>query len=1010
MSCSSRTPRARESSALPPANLPSKLRANRLLPMFARMAGFALASVTPLGAQELPLRAWSVRDGLIHPRVNGILRDSSGFVWFATWEGVSRFDGVRFTNFGAREGLPNPLVWCVAEGPDRKLWLGTHGGGLARIADQGTAVVREAEVEGLAARRVFEIAFDKDGRMWVVTERGVFTAQRADAGALRFEPVDELGERWFGRLLVGPDGGMLLISETELAHSEGRALQRTTFASERDLGELRAVAPRREGGVFVAYERSLHVLEWSDASAAVRRRAIELEVGANTSLFDLREDDAGRLWVATSTGLVKLVGGETQVYTTTAGLPDDWIRSLAREPEGGLWIGTHQGGVALLPDAGAAHYTRRSGLGDGHAAKLVTTDANSTWVATEVSGLFEIGSRGSELLPGSDRPPFDRLQRNIARDAAGEWWIGASDGVHHIPGGRLDLGRARVVEDALRLPPGNTFVIGLDPEGRAVLASSDGGLHVGCAGPRLDALPFAAPTGPVKCIAWLPDGSAWFSDGLALWRTSGAAVTELEPWPGARGDLLPRVLLSDSRGWMWIGTRFAGLAYSRDPSAHRPVFVRLTTAEGLVSDAIFALAEDESGNVYVGTGRGLQRYSTRAGSLETIGVADGLEGEWINDLDFDRQGDLWVAAANGVSRIRPEPLRSWRAPPRVRLMKCFVAGAELGLASGGAFDPPPIEVAARDSRLAFEFAAVDPVRGHRLRYQVRLEPLESAWSEPRAERTVRYGGLAAGEYRLALRSVDPNASEPAEPTYVAITVTPPLWARGWFVASVALVALAIGFALHRLKLRRELALERVRTQIASDLHDDIGAGLAQIAISIELARRSAGAQASDALLEIAEVARGARASMSDIVWAVDPRHDTLADAAARMRRFANDVLAASDAAVTMNVPDEADLGEVAIAPDRRRNLFLFFKEALTNVARHARAQHVEIELEVRAGRLRLAVRDDGVGFDAATTPVGNGLGNLARRARELGGEFALDSVVGRGTKIVLHAPLRASRP
>ncbi len=975
--------------------------------MFARTALLALAGVGPACAQELPLRMWNVRDGLIHPRVNDILRDSNGFVWFATWEGVSRFDGVRFTNFGTREGLPNPLVWCIAEGPDRKLWLGTHGGGLARIAERGTAVLREAEAPGMPARQVFEIAFDKDGRMWVVTERGVFTAERADAHPLRFEPVDELGERWSGRLLVGDDGAMLLVGQSELVRSEGRELQRTTFAPERGLGELRAVASRRAGGVFVAYERSLHVLEWSDAGAALCLRPIELAAGANTSLYDVREDDAGRLWVATSTGLVKLAGGEAQLYTTTAGLPDEWIRALEREPEGGVWIGTHQGGVALLPDAGAAHYTRRSGLGDGHAAKLVATDANSTFVATEVSGLFEIGRRGSALLPGSDRPPFDRIQRNIVRDAAGEWWIGASDGVRHIPGGRLDLERARIVEEARQLPHGGTFVIGVDPDGRAVLASSDGGLHVGCAGPSLRALRFAAPAGPVKCIAWRSDGSAWLSDGLALWRAKGTSVAEIELWPAARGEPRPRVLLADSRGWMWIGTRFDGLAYSRAPEAERPVFERLTTAHGLVSDAIFALAEDESGNVYFGTGRGLQRYSTRAGSLETIGVADGLEGEWINDLGFDPSGDLWVAAANGVSRIRPEPLRSWRAPPRARLMKCSVAGAELGLASGGTFHPPPIEVAARDSRLAFEFAAVDPVRGHRLRYQARLEPLESEWSEARAERTVRFGGLAAGAYRLALRSVDPNASEPAEPTYIAITVTPPLWARGWFVALAVAFALGIGFALHRAKLRRELAVERVRTQIASDLHDDIGAGLAQIAISLELARRSASAQASAALLEIAEVARGTRASMSDIVWAIDPRHDTLADVAARMRRFANDVLAASDAAVVMNVPDEAKLVDVAVTPDRKRNLFLFFKEALTNVARHARAQNVEIELEARAGRLRLAVRDDGVGFEASAPPVGNGLGNLARRARELGGEFALESAVGRGTTVVLHAPLRA---
>jgi signal transduction histidine kinase len=271
---------------------------------------------------------------------------------------------------------------------------------------------------------------------------------------------------------------------------------------------------------------------------------------------------------------------------------------------------------------------------------------------------------------------------------------------------------------------------------------------------------------------------------------------------------------------------------------------------------------------------------------------------------------------------------------------------------------------------------------------------------------VRYGGLAAGDYRLAVRCVDPNASEPSDPTFVVIAVAPPLWAQGWFIVSAIAVALGCLFALHRLRLRRELALERVRTQIASDLHDDIGAGLAQIAISSEIARRSSSEAAREALAEIAEMARGTRASMSDIVWAVDPRHDTLADVVSRMRQFANDVLAGGTTITAMNCPDETEVARVVLAPDRKRNLFLFFKEALTNVARHARAGHVEIELEVGPGRLRLTIRDDGVGFDTSARAAGNGLANLERRARELGGELTLESAAGRGTRIVLDAPIK----
>jgi ligand-binding sensor domain-containing protein len=143
--------------------------AHKLGFMLRRAAAvLAVCSVAGVRAQELPVRTWNVRDGLIQSRVNDVHRDTNGFVWFATWDGVSRFDGVQFTNFGTHEGLPNPLVWCVAEAPDHTLWLGTHGGGLARIADVGQAVIAEPEGDSNPARRVFEIAFDRDGRRLAV--------------------------------------------------------------------------------------------------------------------------------------------------------------------------------------------------------------------------------------------------------------------------------------------------------------------------------------------------------------------------------------------------------------------------------------------------------------------------------------------------------------------------------------------------------------------------------------------------------------------------------------------------------------------------------------------------------------------------------------------------------------------------------------------------------------------------------------------------------------------------
>lgn len=954
-------------------------------------------------AQELPVRTWNVRDGLIQSRVNAVLHDSDGFVWFATWEGASRFDGRRFENYGSQEGLPNPLVWCVAEAPDHTIWFGTHGGGLARVAGRGHALVVDPSGPKNPAQRVFEIEFDRDERMWIVTERGVFVAESSSAP--RFEHVDELGEGWSGRVVVDERGDLVFVSSTEIVTCSGRTWRRAALPSA-NLDDVRALAPRRAGGFWVAHVRSLDIVEWDTTGTNATRMHVPIEFGPNTSLYDVSEDDSGRLWVGTSRGLLEVQGETKRWYDSSHGLPDDWIQALRRESEGGLWIGTHQGGAAFLPDTGVEHHTRRSGLGDGHAVKLVSIDDDIRIVTTEVAGVFEFGAGRARRIEGSDRPPFDRIQHDLVRDGDGRWWIGTSAGIFRTRGTDLVLADAeRVGESEGLIEPGR-FVFRTPLSKDLVVGTGDGhvlGRRSGEA--RFEKWSDVALAEPLRTLAEANDGTLWIGDNVGLFRRRNGRAERLEPGADVGGAFDPRALLVDSRGWLWIGRRFGGVAYSRDPGAEVPRFERITTRDGLASDAVFALAEDRRGGLYFGTGRGVQRWSPKEPRLEPVGADDGLSGEWITDLAFDARGDLWVATANGVSRIHPEVPRAWRRPPRVRFTRCAVAGAEVALPAAGTFDPPDIEIAARDSQFAFEFVAVDPVRGGRLLYETRLEGVDREWSSPSRELAVRYGGLGAGSYRFGVRSIDPNAEAPSEPTFLAIEVVPPLWARGWFVATAFAGVAAAGFVAHRLRLRRELALERVRTQIAGDLHDDIGAGLAQIAISSEHARRAGAHDARAIMGEVAGLARGLRESMSDLVWAVDPRLDTLADVVARMRHFAHGIVAGEGMELDLEAPDEAELARMAVGPDLKRNLFLFSKEALANVVRHSGATHVAVKLVLRDRRIVLHVRDDGVGFDPQAVEHGNGLRSLERRARDLGAKLSIDSAPGRGTRVVLDTPL-----
>jgi signal transduction histidine kinase len=231
-----------------------------------------------------------------------------------------------------------------------------------------------------------------------------------------------------------------------------------------------------------------------------------------------------------------------------------------------------------------------------------------------------------------------------------------------------------------------------------------------------------------------------------------------------------------------------------------------------------------------------------------------------------------------------------------------------------------------------------------------------------------------------------------------------------FLAAAAAILAAGAFVAFRMRAHRDLALERMRSRIAADLHDDIGSSLSRISILSEVARRKVPPGEADALLgEIAEMSRALVGSMSDAVWSIDPAQDDLAHVVARMRKFATDVLDGTGIAWSFDAPEDR---RVRVEPETRRELFLVFKEAVTNVARHSAARSARLHLEVLADSVTLEVADDGKGFDAApardldsSLNRGRGLLNMQVRARRLGGSLAVSAERGRGARLVLVLPI-----
>ncbi|MCX6629070.1 MAG: histidine kinase [Candidatus Solibacter sp.] len=521
-------------------------------------------------------------------------------------------------------------------------------------------------------------------------------------------------------------------------------------------------------------------------------------------------------------------------------------------------------------------------------------------------------------------------------------------------------------------------------------------------------------------LPWLPasgvslfaeDGSAGLWMGLLRFgrghpemaRLRGPAVelfggSENAPAGGIRAVCL------DRQKRLWVGTDQNGLMRFDQPAAGRPAFRRYTMADGLSSDLILSLAEDLSGRIYAGIGSGVDRLDPATGQVIRYSSAEGMAPGEVHASFRDGSGVLWFGTEGGLSRLLSPPGRP-PAPHRISITSLVVHGVPQPMSDLGETDISGLRYEPNQNDIEVGFAGLAFAPGETLRYQYMLQGADSTWRAPSFQRSVHYANLSPDAYRFLVRAINSEGVASAQPASISFVILPPVWQRWWFQLLVVAFAATAVYWLHRYRLTRLLELERVRTRIATDLHDDIGSSLSQIAILSEVASRlvdPAHVKLAEPLADIAGISRELVDSMSDIVWAIDPERDHVDDLIHRMRRFASDVLSARDIRLKFQSPAEEQ--ELQMGADPRRQIFLTFKEAIHNVLRHSGATEVSVDSRVEHGWLHLRVADNGGGFNVDRDYDGHGLRSMRERAREAGGRVEIQSGPG-GTSLTLRVPV-----
>lgn len=762
-------------------------------------------------------------------------------------------------------------------------------------------------------------------------------------------------------------------------------------------GFTNAIAQTSDGKILLSSNGTLHEFVPDAKVGELKFRRIENEASTSAT------DKSGNLWFSTrGKGVVRYLRNSFYIFDENDGVTKDWISSIFGNRNGEVFLTTGQDKLARVSE-GKIETLQPFGLvnRDWVAISLDFQSADGEFWIPSTKGLLRYPAlRNFEDLSRT-RPHkiyttadglFTNTVTTVFEDSRGDVWIGATTKENSLLRWERSAGRIHRY----------TYEQGFPKESGVTTIGEDAA------------------------------GNVWFGYYFGqLLRLKDGKFRDFTQ-EGLVSRNLVRSFLTDKMGRLWISTSSRGLFRVDEPDAETPVFTNFSMEHGLSSNQTWCATLDRFGRIYATTGRGINRIEPDTFRVKIFTQKDGLPANNIERCYADVNGHLWFSSTNSLIKYTPEVEKASVSPP-IFIDAISINGKPRAISDLGEKEVKDLKLEPDERQVQVGFFAISFEPGETLRYQYKLNDQE--WSEPSERRTVDFN-LSPASYQLSVRAITANGVLSENSAVITMTIARPVWQRWWFILLAILFLGFIGFvvvryrltkirevqtaleALNRSKAERLAELHRVRTRIATDLHDDIGSSLTQIAVLSEVARTQAAALESEGvsskLESIKGVSRELVESMSDVVWAINPNKDTLSDLVQRMRRFGSDYCSARDIRFELDAPPSEEM--IPLGANMRREILAIFKEVVNNSVKYSECKNVRVDFRIKNDTLLLALTDDGKGFDTETTlssdfspdQGGNGLINIRRRASELGGKCVIDSKIGSGTSVLLSVPLKLS--
>ncbi len=449
-----------------------------------------------------------------------------------------------------------------------------------------------------------------------------------------------------------------------------------------------------------------------------------------------------------------------------------------------------------------------------------------------------------------------------------------------------------------------------------------------------------------------------------------------------------------------------------------------TEKEGLPSRMITGIMTDAQNRLWLSTTGGLALFdiNKKQNRFHKFTLADGLSAieHTMQAYLADSNGKMWFGATNGITAFRPDKFSLVKTQAVPQLTKMEVNNApflDLECLLTGASNPSQakqLNFEYKNNTLAFEFAAMEYSDPAHTLFRYKMEGADKYWTNPSTDNTARYPDLRPGHYTfLVMASNSDGVWNRDQMIRLNIFIENPWWTTWWAITLwILLGAMTVALLIY-VYFRPSLAVLEVREQMRTDLHDDIGSAINTIrsGSKLVLSKKEEERNLSDTVEEFFEISSDIYDKMHDLIWANDSKNNNISNILLRMRVDGKRILGEN---IRLELPNESALEAIQLSGEKRYHLHLIYKEALTNVAKYSEASSVKVNFAVQNNQLLMDIADDGKGFDSQepvsdTSRGGNGLRNMKNRARKLHGKLTINSAIGKGTQIHLEFPMKRKR-